>query len=214
MSVFGRSRHFRMPVTASSSQRARWSLVSTWATWTAPSRLMPRRNWPRSFSGLGECGRHVGTRRNCLSLDTNPHSLVRAAAIDKLWREGWAEPVPPPFQVHVMAQQAHRQVLERGAIPLPELGSFRHSYEGLVECLLKRGMLHQDGGVASIGHEAQRLWGARNYMELLSVFDTPESRPIDLARLQSRPFVRTLTVHAPDPPTRGGIALPPRRRAN
>jgi len=26
-----------------------------------------------------------------------------------------------------MAQQAHRQVLERGAIPLPELGSFRHS---------------------------------------------------------------------------------------
>jgi ATP-dependent Lhr-like helicase len=35
-------------------------------------------------------------------------------------------------------------------------------------------MLHQDGGLVSIGPEAQRLWGKRNYMELLSVFDTPE----------------------------------------
>src|SRR5580700_11037556 len=35
-------------------------------------------------------------------------------------------------------------------------------------------MLHADGGLISIGPEAQRLWGRRNYMELLSVFDTPE----------------------------------------
>jgi ATP-dependent Lhr-like helicase len=35
-------------------------------------------------------------------------------------------------------------------------------------------MLHDDGGLISIGPEAQRIWGRRNYMELLSVFDTPE----------------------------------------
>jgi ATP-dependent Lhr-like helicase len=35
-------------------------------------------------------------------------------------------------------------------------------------------MLHDDGGLISIGPESQRIWGRRNYMELLSVFDTPE----------------------------------------
>jgi ATP-dependent Lhr-like helicase len=124
---------------------------------------------------LGRTGRRAGTQRNCLFLTTNPHSLVRAAAIEKLWRDGWVEPVtPPPFPVHVMAQQALCRVIERGAIPLPELASFLNDYDGLLACLLERGMLHDDGGLISIGPEAQRIWGRRNYMELLSVFDTPE----------------------------------------
>ena len=124
---------------------------------------------------LGRTGRRSGTRRNCLFLATNPHSLVRAAAIEKLWRDGWVEPVtPPPFPVHVMAQQALCRVIERGAIPFPELASFIKEYDGLLACLLERGMLHDDGGLISIGPEAQRIWGRRNYMELLSVFDTPE----------------------------------------
>lgn len=124
---------------------------------------------------LGRTGRRTGTNRNCLFLATNPHALVRAAAIEKLWRDGWVEPVsPPPFPVHVMAQQTLCRVIERGAIPLPQVESFLKEYEGLLTCLLDRGMLHDDGGLVSIGPESQRLWGKRNYMELLSVFDTPE----------------------------------------
>src|ERR1035437_1154544 len=73
-----------------------------------------------------------------------------------------------------MAQQALCRVIERGSIPFPELASFLKDYDGLLDCLLERGMLHQDGSLVSIGPEAQRLWGKRNYMELLSVFDTPE----------------------------------------
>ena len=124
---------------------------------------------------LGRTGRRAGTSRNCLFLATNPHSLVRAAAIEKLWRDGWVEPVtPPPFPVHVIAQQALCRVLEQRALPFPELASFLQDYEGLFEHLLSQGMLHVDGGLVSIGPEAERLWGGRNYMELLSVFDTPE----------------------------------------
>jgi ATP-dependent Lhr-like helicase len=73
-----------------------------------------------------------------------------------------------------MAQQALCRVIERGAIPLPELGSFLKAYDGLLDCLLEPGMLYEDGGLISIGPEAQRIWGRRNYLELLSVFDTPE----------------------------------------
>lgn len=61
---------------------------------------------------LGRTGRRAGARRNCFFLATNPHALVRAAAIEKLWRDGWVEPVtPPPFPVHVVAQQALCRVL-------------------------------------------------------------------------------------------------------
>src|SRR6266436_7911597 len=40
--------------------------------------------------------------------------------------------------------------------------------------LAEPGHAHVDCGLVSIGPEAERLWGGRNYMELLSVFDTPE----------------------------------------
>jgi ATP-dependent Lhr-like helicase len=124
---------------------------------------------------LGRTGRRAGTRRNCLFLATNPHSLVRAAAIEKLWRDGWVEPVTaPPFPVHVMAQQALCRVLECGSVPYPKLAWFLQKYEGLLEHLLGRGFLHLDNVSVSIGPEAERLWGQRHYMELLSVFDTPE----------------------------------------
>jgi ATP-dependent Lhr-like helicase len=124
---------------------------------------------------LGRTGRRPGTQRNCIFLATNPHSLVRAAAIEKLWKEGWVEPIsPPPFPVHVMAQQALCRVLQSGAISYSKLDPFLRDFSGLLATLLGRGFLHEDGVLLSIGPEAQRLWGGRNYMELLSVFDTPE----------------------------------------
>jgi ATP-dependent Lhr-like helicase len=124
---------------------------------------------------LGRTGRRAGTQRNCLFLATNSHSLVRAAAIETLWRKGWVEPVtPPPYPVHVMAQQALCRVIQCGAIPYPQLATFLQDYSGLLDNMLDRGFLHQDNLLLSIGPEAQRLWGSRNYMELLSVFDTPE----------------------------------------
>lgn len=124
---------------------------------------------------LGRTGRRTGTDRNCLFLATNSHSLVRAAAIETLWRKGWVEPVtPPPYPVHVMAQQTLCRVIQRGALPYPQLARFLQDYSGLLDTMLDRGFLHQDDKLLSIGPEAQRLWGGRNYMELLSVFDTPE----------------------------------------
>jgi ATP-dependent Lhr-like helicase len=124
---------------------------------------------------LGRTGRRTSTDRNCLFLATNSHSLVRAAAIETLWRKGWVEPVtPPPYPVHVMAQQTLCRVIQCGALPYPQLASFLQDYSGLLDTMLDRGFLHQDDKLLSIGPEAQRLWGGRNYMELLSVFDTPE----------------------------------------
>jgi hypothetical protein len=59
-----------------------------------------------------------------------------------------------------MAQQMMCRVIERGAIPIPEMGSFGKNYESLLETLLDRGFLHQDNSLVSIGPEASAS-GAR-----------------------------------------------------
>jgi ATP-dependent Lhr-like helicase len=79
------------------------------------------------------------------------------------------------------------------------LDLFLQNYDGLLDHLLNRGMLHLDGGLVSIGPEAERLWGGRNYMELLSVFDTPELftvmfGPHDLGVLHELSFRRDNAV--------------------
>jgi ATP-dependent Lhr-like helicase len=40
--------------------------------------------------------------------------------------------------------------------------------------MIQAGYLHLDEGCVGIGPEAERQWGGRNYMEVLSVFDTPD----------------------------------------
>jgi ATP-dependent Lhr-like helicase len=127
---------------------------------------------------LGRTGRRLGSFRNCLFLATTRESLLRAAAIERLWREGWVEPiVPPDYPVHVTAQQILATILEHRAITAPKLvGGLRdlpHAEEVLSH-MRGIGFVLSDGPLLMIGTEAERLWGGRNYMELLSVFDTPE----------------------------------------
>ena len=48
---------------------------------------------------LGRTGRRSGTTRNCLFLASNPHSLVRAAAIENFGATGGSNLSPhPPFR--------------------------------------------------------------------------------------------------------------------
>jgi ATP-dependent Lhr-like helicase len=55
---------------------------------------------------LGRTGRRAGTPRNCLFLATNRESLTRAAALLRLWKEGFVEPRQPPLVPYpVVAQQ-------------------------------------------------------------------------------------------------------------
>ncbi|HEV2843706.1 MAG TPA: DEAD/DEAH box helicase, partial [Thermoanaerobaculia bacterium] len=65
---------------------------------------------PSTVSGflqrLGRTGRRPGASRNLLFLTTHSETLLRAAAIVQLWREGYVEPVEPPaLPFHIYAQQ-------------------------------------------------------------------------------------------------------------
>ena len=131
---------------------------------------------------FGRTGRRAGSQRNCLFLATNRESLIRAAALLRLWKEGYVEELqPPPVPYPVVAQQIMAIICQQGAASRRFDGSsIRRAtsqpteiIEHLMAYMLKTRILFEDSGVVSLGPVGERLFGAKNYMALMSVFDTP-----------------------------------------
>jgi ATP-dependent Lhr-like helicase len=134
---------------------------------------------------LGRTGRRQGTRRNCLFLATSRDSLLQGAALVDLWRQGFVEPTePPPAPFHLIAQQTLALVLQEGGIGRRALHEWMDAAltaaridsatAGAVhEHMLAIGMLSEDSGILGIGPHGERMFGAKNYMALLSIFDSP-----------------------------------------
>jgi ATP-dependent Lhr-like helicase len=156
---------------------------------------------------LGRTGRRAGTRRNCLFLATSRAALLRASALVLLWRDGYVEPLaPPPTPIHVVAQQLMTLVLQQGGIGrsawkewmlslLAPMQLTEDDVESVLTQMLERQILVQDGGILGMGPEGERLYGGRNFMDLLSVFDTPPvftvfSGPRDLGSVHPLSFKR------------------------
>jgi ATP-dependent Lhr-like helicase len=131
---------------------------------------------------LGRTGRRAGSTRNALFLATDDDELLRAASLLRLHGEGYVEPVvPPPTPRHLLAQQLLGLCLERGQVgeatwpdalgglPLGEPGDA----ERVAGWLLETGHLDRDGGLLFVGPEAERRYGRRHFLELLSVFTAP-----------------------------------------
>jgi ATP-dependent Lhr-like helicase len=134
---------------------------------------------------LGRTGRRADTRRNCLFLTTSRTALLQASALVLLWREGYVEPLaPPPKPLHVIAQQLMTLVLQQGGIGrsawrewllrlLPSMQITEEDVEGTLAYMLSSQILVQDGAILGMGPEGERLYSGKNFMALLSVFDTP-----------------------------------------
>ena len=128
---------------------------------------------------LGRTGRRQGTERNALLLATRPEALVHGAGLLKLWSEGWVEPVtPPPSPRHLVAQQLLGLCLQEHRVGdntwVEWLGNFggvsAAERQEIVDWLLATGHLDSDSGMLFIGPEAERRYGRRHFMELVSVF--------------------------------------------
>ena len=134
---------------------------------------------------LGRTGRRAGALRNCLFLTSSRAALLQATALVHLWREGYVEPLAPPaMPLHVVAQQLMTLVLQQGGMGrsawrdwllqlLPSMGLTAEEVDATLTHMLSREILVQDGGILGMGPEGERLYGAKNFMDLLSVFDTP-----------------------------------------
>lgn len=133
---------------------------------------------------IGRTGRREGSSRNALFLATSPDALLHAAGLLRLWRTGYVEPaIPPPFPLHLLAQQVLGLALQEADDGLgksswtewlgdpPALGSVvLLRADALVEHLVEAGWLFADGDLLSVGPETERRFGTKNFLELMSAF--------------------------------------------
>jgi ATP-dependent helicase Lhr and Lhr-like helicase len=128
---------------------------------------------------LGRTGRRPGTERRALFLATSADTLVHAAGLLKLWSSGWVEPVtPPPSPRHLVAQQLLGLCLQEHRVGDATWGEWLGNAGGvteedrqeIVEWLLRTGHLEADAGMLFVGPEAERRYGRRHFMELVSTF--------------------------------------------
>lgn len=158
---------------------------------------------------LGRTGRRPGTRRNMLFLTTDSDRFLEAAGLLLLWRRGYVEPVvPPQHPRHLVAQQLLALALQEGAF---ETVGWRSWWDGSagtsglmdegdeVLAHLRAGeFLVEDGGQLMIGPAAERAFGRRHFMDLLSSF-TAERELRVVAGTKEIGFLSPLAL-----PRRGG----------
>ncbi|QOT17919.1 DEAD/DEAH box helicase [Paenarthrobacter sp. YJN-5] len=127
---------------------------------------------------LGRTGRRARTRRNTLFLATSSDTLLETAGLLLLWKRGFVEPItPPPHPRHLTAQQLLALALQEGAYGSNtwrewwgRLGLMDDGAEVLAY-LRSEGFLVEDGGLLMIGPVAEKSFGRRHFMDLLSSFD-------------------------------------------
>lgn len=124
-----------------------------------------------------------------LFLATREDTLLRAAALVTLWGRGFVEPiVPPPHPRHIAAQQLLALALQEGQVGTRTWrewwGDLKVMEDGqaIFDHLVEHGFLDTDSGMAFIGPQAERHFGRRHFMELLSAFTTDPEMTVLLGR--------------------------------
>lgn len=126
---------------------------------------------------LGRTGRRAGTTRNALFLATDLDNFLRAAGLLHLWSRGYVEPVlPPPHPRHIAAQQLLALALQEGRFPANGGHDWWSGCAGMddadevLDYLRAEQYLVEDNGFLFIGPAAERDFGRRHFMDLLSSF--------------------------------------------
>jgi ATP-dependent Lhr-like helicase len=134
---------------------------------------------------MGRTGRRAGTLANTTFLCEDPEAVLQAVALIELAREGWVESAPRQERCWpVLVHQLLALTLQFGAISaercweqlsrVPDFRSIgRAELDVTIEYMKKEGFLFAAGGLLSMGEEAERVFGRKNFLRLYSVFSTP-----------------------------------------
>lgn len=129
---------------------------------------------------LGRTGRRAGTVGNTTILTTSAGAALTAAGVVRLWEQGYVEPVePPPLPLHVLAQQLMGLCLQQGGLAfdewvrwigmMPGFTSTGALAQDVVDELIRRDILWQEGGILWFGKRGEKDYGQKHFMEVLSV---------------------------------------------
>jgi ATP-dependent Lhr-like helicase len=135
---------------------------------------------------LGRTGRRPGSQAEISFFCNDEMALLRAVALVNLARRGWIESVnPSQYAVHVLAHQALAQALQFYGVRQDQVVDVAqrakpfsliapHEIEELVDHMVQTDILHAADGLLVLGNEGEKRYGRRNFLELYSVFETPE----------------------------------------
>ncbi len=134
---------------------------------------------------MGRTGRREDTNRNCTFLCTTDEMLVQAAALLQLHADGFVENVPLRTRVaHLLAHQIMALSQQEGGIPTSDWWAWisaatpfsdlrARDRDLLIAHMLAEDIINQEGGRYHLGERGRRLYGAKNFAELYTVFSTP-----------------------------------------
>jgi ATP-dependent helicase Lhr and Lhr-like helicase len=135
---------------------------------------------------MGRTGRRPGTQNEMNFFCGDETALLRAVALVNLARRGWIESVnPTQHAVHVLAHQILAQTLQfygvrreqvwevaQRARPFAEIT--HQEFDQLTSHLVETGILNAADGLLIMGEVGEKRYGRRNFLELYSVFETPD----------------------------------------
>jgi len=135
---------------------------------------------------LGRTGRRPGSQAEMSFFCNDEMALLRAVALVNLARRGWIEPVRPTHRaVHILVHQALAQALQFYGVRREQVWEIaeraepfsqitRDEFEQLWAHLVGIRILSGTEGLYVLGEEGEKRYGRRNFLELYSVFETPE----------------------------------------
>jgi len=134
---------------------------------------------------MGRTGRRDGKNPNCTFLATDDEGLLQAAAIVRLFRGGFIEPIPLAHRAaHLLAHQILAMTVQvEGGIPVADWWAWvsqatpfqaldETDRKELVDHMLAENILAESGG--RLGERGEKLYGWKNFAELYAVFSAPQ----------------------------------------
>ncbi|WP_441286836.1 DEAD/DEAH box helicase [Sorangium sp. KYC3313] len=134
---------------------------------------------------MGRTGRRDGVVPNCTFLVTKEMAVLQAAAIIRLYREGFVEDVRPSRRAtHILAHQLMGLSIQASGIGRGDWWAWLEgatAFDGiraeerseLVQHMLDTTILSEQGGKLWLGVEGEKRYGRANFRELYAVFDVP-----------------------------------------
>lgn len=136
---------------------------------------------------MGRTGRRDGKNPNCTFLATEDDGLLQAAAIVRLFRRGFVEPIPLVHRAaHLLAHQLLAMSVQiEGGVPIADWWAWvsqatpfqkldEADRKELVDHMLSEGIIVASGGCYALGERGEKLYGWRNFAELYAVFSAPQ----------------------------------------
>ncbi|MEZ4444904.1 MAG: DEAD/DEAH box helicase [Polyangiaceae bacterium] len=136
---------------------------------------------------MGRTGRRPGSVTNCTFLATKEPALLQAAAIIRLFREGFVENVSPRRRAaHIYAHQTMALAIQRGGIPRGDIDAWLHGATAfadltdaergaVIDHMLAEEILADQEGRLWLGPVGEKKYGGGGFRNLYSVFDAPRT---------------------------------------